>query len=167
MFGFNLAVSHLGLRHTIAHSFMVSDPWAGGEGWPLLSNVTNKDACHSVPPSVYPHVLHYCQRYYLGKWFIGKYKLRKDFISCEAPLLKIPPADIALKYQSAITPGDKERKDIKAKQVKYYAFMVCAMIDALNSAAKYYKDHHCDSRSANYNYTYTFHKDMRMPEEIT
>ena len=37
MFGYNLAAAHLGLRHTVAHSFAVSDPWAGGEGMPRLS----------------------------------------------------------------------------------------------------------------------------------
>ena len=32
MFAYNLAAAHLGLRHTVAHSFAVSDTWAGGEG---------------------------------------------------------------------------------------------------------------------------------------
>lgn len=32
MFSYNLAAAHLGLKHTVAHSFQVSDPWAGGEG---------------------------------------------------------------------------------------------------------------------------------------
>jgi len=165
MFGYNLAAAHLGLRHTVAHSFAVSDVKAGGEGWKLIDNVPSEDVCHNFPKSEFPHVIHYCQRYYLGKWFIGKYKLRKDFISCRAPLLKVPPDDLALKYTSAVMPGDGSLKEINPKQVKENAFMVCAMIDALNAAAKYYKDHHCDKETANYEYSYVFHKDMKMPSE--
>ena len=97
MFGYNLAAAHLGLRHTIAQSFAVSDILAGGEGFLLVDEVPAKDVCHNYPQSQLPHVIHYCQRYFLGKYFISKYKLRKDFISCEAPLLMIPPADIALR----------------------------------------------------------------------
>lgn len=165
MFGYNLAAAHLGLRHTIAHSFMVSDIWAGMEGWQLVTKVERKDICHNFPKSEYPHVIHYCQRYYLGKWFIGKHRLRKDFISCEAPLLAIPPADIALRYDYAILPDNNERKDLKEKGVKQEAFMVCAMIDALNAAAYYYKDQHCHRVTANYNYSYVFFDDMSLPED--
>jgi hypothetical protein len=163
MFGFNLAAAHLGLRHTVAHSFMVSDVRAGGEGWKLIDAIPAKDVCHNFPKSEYPHVIHYCQRYYLGKWFIGKYRLRKDFISCEAPLLMVPPDDIALTYTSAFTP-DGNFKILKKTEVKEEAFMVCVMINSLNSAAVYYKDHHCDKETANYEYSYTFHEDMTMPE---
>ncbi|KAG7354688.1 hypothetical protein IV203_004044 [Nitzschia inconspicua] len=163
MFGYNLAAAHLGLRHTIAHSFAVSDIFSGGEGWPLIDAVPAEDVCHNFPPSEYPHVIHYCQRYFLGKWFIGKYKLRKDFISCDSPLLKIPPADLALRYDYAIMPGDGSRKALKPKHAKEEVFMLCAMIDALNSAAKYYKDKHCDK--ANYEYSYTFFDDMSLPED--
>jgi hypothetical protein len=63
-------------------------------------------------------------------------------------------------------PGDDTLTEFKPKQAKENAFMVCAMIDALNAAAKFYKDHHCDKESANYNYTYVFHENMRMPEEV-
>jgi hypothetical protein len=63
-------------------------------------------------------------------------------------------------------PGDGTLKEWKPKQAKENAFMVCAMIDALNAAANFYKDHHCDKETANYKYTYVFHKNMRMPEEV-
>lgn len=96
----------------------------------------------------------------LGKWFIGKYRLRKDFISCQAPLLKVPPGDIALKYTKGIYPGNGKVKEMNPRDVKGNAFMVCAMINALNEAAVYYKDRHCDKATANYDYTYTFFNDM-------
>jgi hypothetical protein len=99
------------------------------------------------------------------QWFIGKYKLRNDFISCEAPLLKVPPSDLALRYTYAITPGDNRRKDMNPKHVKDYAFMICTIIDALNAAAKHYKDQHCDQDTANYEYSYTFFDNMTLPED--
>lgn len=163
-FAYNLAAAHLGLRHTIAHSFMVSDVFAGGEGWKLIDDVPAKDICHHFPKSEYPHVIHYCQRYYLGKWFIGKYKLRKDFISCEAPLLLMPPEDLATQgYTSAILPDGSRKEFSKSTHVLEEAFMICTMIRALNDAAVYYKDHHCDKGIANYDYSYTFNQDMAMP----
>ncbi len=165
-FGYNLAAAHHGLRHTVAHSFMVSDIFAGGEGWKLIDQVPAEDICHHFPKSEYPHVIHYCQRYYLGKWFIGKYKLRKDFISCQAPLLVMPPADLATKgYKFADLPDGSRKAFTKPTQAQEAAFMICTMIRALNDAAVYYKDHHCDRKIANYNYSYTFHDDMTIPEE--
>jgi hypothetical protein len=165
MFGYNLAAAHLELRHTIAHSFMVSDAGAGGEGWKLIDKVGNKDVCGNYPKELLPHVLHYCQRYFLGKWFIGKYKLRKDFISCEAPLLAVPPPDIGVKYNYHVSPNDQKKETISDRQVKYNAFMLCTLIPALNDAAIYYKDHHCDKATANYDRTYTFFEDMSTPED--
>jgi hypothetical protein len=67
MFGYNLAAAHLGLRHVVAHSFAVSDVYSGGEGWPLIDAVPPEDVCHNFPPSEYPHVIHYCHHYHLGK----------------------------------------------------------------------------------------------------
>lgn len=78
-------------------------------------------------------------------------------------MLKIPPSDLALRYSYAIMPGDGTRRDLKPKQAKEEVFMVCAMIDALNAAAKYYKDRHCEN--ANYEYNYTFFEDMSLPED--
>jgi len=166
MFAYNLAAVHLGLRHTVAHSFTVSDPWAGGEGWPLIDKVPGEKICKNFPKSEYPHVIHYCQKYSIGKWFMSKYKLRKNFISCSVPLLMPPPDDVALRYTTAIAPGGNVPKELKPKQIKENAFMVCAMIDALNAASKFYKDQHCKEGTGNYNYTYVFHDDMRMPDEI-
>eukprot|EP00934_Nitzschia_sp_Nitz4_P007256 Nitzschia sp. Nitz4//scaffold192_size41448//2057//3710//NITZ4_007480-RA/size41448-snap-gene-0.52-mRNA-1//-1//CDS//3329540221//7246//frame0 len=162
MFAYNLAAAHLGMRHTIAHSFMVSDVFAGGEGWKLVDAVPAEDICYKFPESEYPHVIHYCQRYFVGKWFIGKYKLRKDFLSCGAPLLTLPPADVAWKYEAALTPDGKYR-ELTKKNAKREAFMLCLMIQKLNEAAIYYKKNHCDE-NANYDYSYTFHDNMTMPD---
>lgn len=170
MFGYNLAAAHLGLKHTVAHSFQVSDPWAGGEGWKLIDAVPKTNICKEFPKSQLPHVLHYCQKYYVGKWFISKYRLRKDFISCESPLLTPPPQDLPMRYTSGVSSEKFSKTEVirewKPKELKEEAFMVCAMIDALNAASIFYKDQHCKDGTGNYNYSYTFHEDMRMPDEI-
>jgi hypothetical protein len=53
MFAFNIAAAHLGLRHTLAFSFMVSDVGTGGEGWPLVDEVDPKDVCDNFPKTEY------------------------------------------------------------------------------------------------------------------
>jgi hypothetical protein len=53
----------LGLRHTLAFSFMVSDVGTGGEGWPLVDKVDPKDVCDNFPKSEY--VSTSSSRYYI------------------------------------------------------------------------------------------------------
>eukprot|EP00548_Thalassiothrix_antarctica_P010273 CAMPEP_0194157748 /NCGR_PEP_ID=MMETSP0152-20130528/73166_1 /TAXON_ID=1049557 /ORGANISM="Thalassiothrix antarctica, Strain L6-D1" /LENGTH=393 /DNA_ID=CAMNT_0038866373 /DNA_START=220 /DNA_END=1400 /DNA_ORIENTATION=- len=157
MFAYCFAAAHLNLPHRVAQSFMVSDPGAGGEGWRLIHEM--KDKVCTPPQNLNPHILHYCQRYMLGKWFINKYRLRKDFMSCDAPLLREPPPDIAKQYNYQITP-DGERREFKMKTgPSRHAYMICALIPRLNQAARYYKEHHCKGK-ANYDETYIFHSEM-------
>lgn len=96
---------------------------------------------------------------------MSKYFLPKDIISCKAPLLKVPPADIALRYKRGINPNGFKIKALKPNQVVESGFAVCVMISALNAAAAYFKDNHCDKATANYNYSYTFFDDMFMEED--
>jgi hypothetical protein len=110
-----------------------------------------------------PHVIHYCHNYMLGKWFIGKYRLRKDFVSCAAPLLKEPPSDLALRYKFSIAP-DGTRKTYKDYQPQELTFMVCHLIRALNDAATHFKDNQCNG-TANYEKTYIFHDNMTLEED--
>lgn len=80
--------------------------------------------------------------------------------------MTVPPDDIALKYHSAVYPSDGHIQEYKnSHQIKGNAFMLCAMINALNAAAIYYKDHHCDKATANYEYSYVFHKNMTYEEK--
>ena len=154
MFAYCFAAAHLNLPHRVAHSFMVSDVWSGGEGWKLVDKMGKANVCNP-PPDLNPHVIHYCQRYMLGKWFIGKYRLRKDFISCDAPLLKEPPNDI-VKYNYQLAP-DGSQVALRSAQVGVrHAYMICALIPRLNQAAIFYKEHHCDGKG-NFEKTYIFH----------
>jgi len=180
MFAYCLAAAHLNLPHRTAHSFMISDPGAGGEGWKLVDRMDDDEVCQNNNnknnknrKKNFPHVLHYCHRYMIGKYFMTKYRLRKDFISnCEAPLLKEPPHDVYPKFKDyQITPDDGERHTFHNPQLgpKRHAFVLCQLLPKFNEAAKFYKDHHCNNNNiinnndnnttttANYNQTYIFH----------
>jgi hypothetical protein len=158
MFAYSLAAAHCRLPHQIAKSFMVSDPPVHSEGWFLIDPVPAKDVCYNVPRENLPYVLHYCHRYLLGKWFIGKYRLRKDFVSCESPLLMEPPSDIGARYNYYIAPEETERKYDKRRNVNpRQAFMLCTMIKGFNQAAEFFKKHNCEEGTANFEKSYIFH----------
>ena len=164
MFGYCFSAAHQGLKHQIAVSFMVSDPYAGNiEGWGLVDPLGKEKVCQQPPREELPYLLHYCQRYMLGKWFINKYRLPKDFISCEAPMLMEPPSDIGLQYDFAIGPGSVEKKPFpKPHFIVRMAFMLCHLIPALNEAADYFKRHNCPAGKANFNKTHIFHTSMEI-----
>ena len=170
MFAYNLAVAHLGIRHTIATSFMVSSPDDSyHENFQMIDKVSDRNICKRFPESALPHVIHYCQKYHVGKWFFSKRvfpEFWNDFFSCETPLLKRPPNNLAWRYTSAILPGKGDKvEELTPAKAKRHAFFLCALIDAVNAAATFFKDQHCKEGSANYEHTHVFHKDMRMPNE--
>ena len=49
MFAYNLAIAHLGLRHSIAQSFAVSLPGVAGEGFPLIDKIPPSKICKDFP----------------------------------------------------------------------------------------------------------------------
>ena len=168
MFAYCNAAAHLNLPHQVSQSFMVSDIGASGmEYWGPIDAVEGEDICKEggIPSELLPNVLHYCQRYWLGKWFIGKYKLPKDFISCHTPLLREPPNDIALKYDHAVQPGTGDIKPMKKPEhIKRNAFMLCYFISALNEAAAFYKEHNCKDGTANMEKTLIFHDSIELDQ---
>ena len=159
-FAYCLAAAHVRLPHQVAKSFMVSDVYSGSEGWNLVDHIPTENVCYTAPRDRLPYVLHYCQRYLLGKWFIGKYRLPKDFISCESPMLLEPPSDIALRYNYSISPDQEERKYFSKQIYSHrYSFMICTMIKGLNDASEYFKKHNC-GEDAIFDKSLTFHDTM-------
>lgn len=167
MFAYCNAAAHLKLPHQVAQSFMVSDVSAGNmEGWKRSVDAVEADAvCKEggIPNELLPNVLHYCQRYWLGKWFIGKYKLPKDFISCHTPLLMEPPDGIALEYTFAVKPNG-EIAELRPEHVKRNAFALCYFIRALNEAASFYKEKNCKEGNANMEKTLIFHDSIEIKQ---
>ena len=165
MYGWSLAAAHLGLPHTLAESFMISATHIGrGEGWALVDVLRQDEVCEYPSPREeegrLPYVLHYCQNYWLGKWFLGKYRLDSDFLSCKKPLLREPPNDIGSQYNFYVKPGGKPygtKERLSRQEAKREQFMICQMIARLNDAATWYKGQTCESGTANYEKSFIFH----------
>ena len=179
MYGWSLAAAHLRLPHVLAESFMVSetDITAGGEGWPIIDQMKDDDICDdshrsntTSSSSSMPFVIHYCQSYWIGKWFIGKYRIKSTFLSCDSPLLQEPPTDIReWKYDYYIKPGGKpygQKERMKPITARREQFMICQVIKRLNDAATWYKKQICEVGNANYDKSFIFHHSLD-PENNT
>jgi peptidyl serine alpha-galactosyltransferase len=167
MFAYCLAAAHSRLPHQVAKGFMISDVGGlYGEGWGLMNEHSKRDMCTpgAIPNDHLPHILHYCQRYTLGKWVIGKHRIPLDFLSCEAPLLAEPPVDIGEKFNFMFEPDQKkeERHKLPEQTIKNHAFMLCHLIPYLNEAAIYWKDNHCSGKTPNKQKSLTWFDDMEV-----
>ena len=152
MFAFCIAAAHLELKHQLIDSLMISNVGVDrGEGWPMVDAIT-KDTVpslcefasqpdHSQHPV--PSVIHYCQRYAIGKFFFGKRRMVKDFFECETPLMEFPPMDIIETTNYKHIYNDK-RKDLTTKMARREGFMTCAVLGALNDAGTFFKEHSCN-----------------------
>jgi len=73
-----------------------------------------------------------------------------------------PPRNFVEGRNYMIYPRRKARKDFKnLRLTRRMAFSVCHIIKAVNEAAIYFKQQHCDSQ-ANFNKTFTFFENMEM-----
>lgn len=168
MFGYCFATAQLELPHTMVKSIVVSTTMSRDrEGWPLV------DALDSVCPfptqsaEVLPTILHYCKRYMAGRFFWSKYRLRKDYLSCEAPMLTMPPPNITdidwwlpIPTASGNVDNQKVQKISSKRITRREAFMLCGMIEKVNEAVEYWKKQHCGD-TANLDRTYNFHDDPK------
>jgi peptidyl serine alpha-galactosyltransferase len=167
MFAYCLAAAHSRLPHQMAKGFMVSDAGSlSAEGWDLMNGKSVRDMCTpgAIPKDHLPHILHYCQRYALGKWVIGKHRIPLDFLSCEAPLLAEPPVDVGEKFNFMIEPDKKkeEKHKLPAHVIKNHAFMLCHLIPYLNEVAIYWKGNHCNGKTPNKQKSLTFFDNMEV-----
>ena len=168
MFGWSLAAAHLGLPHTLAESFMVSAVEIGdGEGWALIDALGQDEISDystlKEKEDKLPYVIHYCQNYWLGKWFLGKYRLDSDFLSCDKPLLLEPPKDIGSKYDFYIKPGGKPygtKEKLTPKVAKREQFVISQMIARLNDAATWFKGQTCEEGKVNLEKSFIFHHSL-------
>eukprot|EP00547_Thalassionema_nitzschioides_P008075 CAMPEP_0194224584 /NCGR_PEP_ID=MMETSP0156-20130528/37842_1 /TAXON_ID=33649 /ORGANISM="Thalassionema nitzschioides, Strain L26-B" /LENGTH=424 /DNA_ID=CAMNT_0038956227 /DNA_START=27 /DNA_END=1298 /DNA_ORIENTATION=+ len=119
MHAYSMSAAHLNLPHRLSKEFMVSEV-GGKEGFHFLDGISRGDACNaSFPVKNLPLVLHYCQRYSLGRWFFNKYKLREDIFDCNAPLLRDPPLDVGTIYDWNIFPNGVDMHDYKNPSKHY------------------------------------------------
>jgi len=168
MFAYSAASAHVGLKHHLSRSFMVSHARIKGEAWRWVDAKSGSEVCNtrtnyadavkaSRGAEYLPNVIHFCQRYFLGPFFFNKYKLPEDFISCHQPLLKEPDLDVTQSYSEATTP-DGTRHVLNEVERKRHAFMLCNLISLANDAASYWKQQHCQGLTANFEKTTVFLK---------
>jgi hypothetical protein len=171
MFGYIIATAHLQLPHTFLKSFVVSTTTtAHREGWELVDNlrhICTQSQLVETKSSPIPFALHYCKRYLLGTFFWSKYRLRKDFMNCNVPLLQEPDASL-VHWRNWTSPPPKKRdqrgnwsqetKALSEKTAKREAFMLCGMITVVNEAVGYYKRQACGN-GGNFSKVYNFHDD--------
>lgn len=166
MYGYCQAAAHLQLPHTMSTSFMISDVVPPKEeGWDFLQDIPRSEVCQAVDAEKLPFVFHYCQRYALGRWFVGKYKLPEDFFfNCKTPLLRVPPRDIAVKYNYYIFPNGERNEYREEMSIKQHGFMNCMLIDAFNEVAEYWKQRNCKDEPPNLEKTLIFHSESQFAE---
>ena len=166
MYGYSTAAAHLRLPHQLAKGFMVSDINSGSEGWSFMNNADETVCKVEQFQDKVPQVIHFCQRYSIGEFFLSKYKLPVEILSCDQPMLELPPLNIAV-YTNHSRFGDgtvtvwKQSKDQLRKKYQN-TYMICSLMPAINNAAKFFKDHHCPN-GANYNQTWnSFTTDQKL-----
>ncbi len=158
MYAYCIAAAHVRLPHQILTSMMVSDSGAagkhGGEGWSLIDKISDDDVCTSkVDDADLPLVLHFCQRYMVGKVFFGKRRMPKNIFSCDMPLLIEPPQNLSTMYDYFTPPSPHRPKDEKKPfknqfQSKYDSFMICILSRGVNEASMFYKKNNCDDNAS-------------------
>ena len=152
MYAYCIAAAHLKLPHQMVSTLMVSNTDTGAyeEGWSLIDPIPDTNVCgmlNSENKSNAPNVLHYCQRYIVGRWMFAKHRVPKKYFECDRPFLDSPPLDLSTAFDYAIPPGesDDKKQQLRPQKIKREAFMVCALNNAMNEAAEFFKSHHCEN----------------------
>ena len=160
MYAYSLAAAHVELPHQMVRSLMMSDTGNQREGWNIIDDLSLKDACQfgfdiRKTDRALPGVMHYCQRYMIGKHFFGKRRLPKDFLTCERSLLYEAPPDVGAKYDYKIPPPPHkppgEKKPLNQMQQRRESLALCIVTRTLNDAATFWKQNACEEGKANLN----------------
>ncbi|KAL7560899.1 hypothetical protein ACA910_008181 [Epithemia clementina (nom. ined.)] len=174
MFGFIFASVALQLRFTMIKSIVVSTTTTSDrEGWAFVDKLTDEQVCNSskrTSETKLPIVLHYCERYMYGPMFFSKYRLKKNIMDCDKPLLEPPPSSFVGQFDYSITPPRADGKDrdtykpehqriVSQRIAKREAFMLCGLTHSVNAALIHHKQLACPAGTANLEMTYTIYND--------
>ena len=157
--------AHLELPHLMIESLMVSNSGAGGEGWPHVDKIRNPicqlDYLADVDKYPQPNVLHFCQRYIVGKYFFGKRKMPKNVFTCASPYksMAYPPIDLGEKFPFKHPLGTERTRledageeltktDLNPKHARREAYMICVLTSFMNDALSFFRDKNCNADSA-------------------
>jgi hypothetical protein len=198
MYSYIIGAANANLPHHILQGFMISGDDSGNEepteGWSFLPEVPPEEICNFAAEAYkldantvcteaeesfkcralrkIPNFLHFCQIYHVGDWFWGKHNFPKDYLTCESPLVAMPPANLGSDYADYRLDPLGSRTDkipINSNEKTRNAFMICAMSSVLQEAATYYKKHSCEVDNANFETTLNLYNHLTPPtaEEAT
>lgn len=164
MFAYSTAAAHLGLKHQLVVSWMLSNTDMGTsmEPWEWIDDPASQTCPGSPGREQLPQTLHYCQRYFAGPFFFSKYQVWSkpekpmDFLSCEHPLYAEPKAHEIVNYNKSQT-LDGNWHDLNPRQARRQGFMLCQVLARMNEMALFFKQHHC---RGNYNDSKVFFHPM-------
>lgn len=175
MYGYVIATAHLNLSHTFVKSLVVSTTITRNrEGWALVDQLPDESVCPFPEATALKgglFALHYCKRYLLGRrTFWSKYRVRKDILECEAPLLEVPDPAILSLRESMGPPPVKDiqargnwtviyQPEVSPRTAKREGFMLCGLISKTNEALEYHKRQFCPEGSGNYSKVYSIYTD--------
>ena len=176
MFGFIHASVQANLPFTMLKSIVVSDTSTKTrEAWSFIDALPDDQVCRPALDSKLPIVLHYCKRYMLGDdYFFSKYRLKKNIMNCEKPLLLEPPSDLAtrqFRYGYDAPRADLKDKDsywkdrllkkklMSERDAKRHAFMLCSLTSKINDSLERMKRSVCGASGGNLNRTYSIFLD--------
>ena len=211
MHSYSLAAAHLNLPHKLAEGFMVSDVEADENFDFIDTKLTFGNACMNAPelvPAVsetpvdardattmtdpayeamgismsdLPFVLHFCQRYAMGRYFFSKYKLPENtFDDCNAPMMIEPPRNVGDLYDWNVFPNGQEKWNFepaeknpnevgeknKVPYRKRFTWMLCAVVYGVNEAVRNYKGRSCGTDAKYFQKTFHFHDEKNFTESL-
>jgi hypothetical protein len=134
-----------------------------------------------IPIKDLPYVLHYCQRYAMGRYFFSKYKLRENmFDKCEGNIMIEPPRDVASIYDWNMFPNgiehwdfkpDPNSEDLGNERLKQRVrlingWMLCVVVYGMNEAIIHYKKAKCGNDEKFFQKTYHFHDEKNFTDSL-
>lgn len=156
----------------------------GGRPFDATDSTTMTDPAYEKDKGIriaeLPFVLHFCQRYALGRFFFSKYKLPEDmFDNCEGPMMMEPPRNVAEVYDWSLFPNGVEKYDFapdptadehKELTKKYaqlrHGWLLCAVVYGVNEAVQAYKTASCGTDEKFFQKTFHFHTEENFLESI-
>lgn len=161
------------MRHFSFHlvALGISQSLRAREGWSYVDSLNAQQICEPPPLARLPMALHYCKRYRLGRNFFSKYRIKKNILRCDKPLLKPIEQDLLsrgidwyIKPPVAFPSQNKlynETREKLKERPHRELFMLCGMTKSMNEALRFFKQRACVNQGidANLNETYSIYED--------
>lgn len=149
MYAYAASAAHLDLRHTLLKNLMIGcmSGWRPVDDMP--PEAVRRHQCVEppvTPAAVGPYLVHYCQRYSVGRFFFGKRTVPHNVldVQLEAPVSwsdsPTPPSDLFInstRYASMSKDGKQCDGSLsQCRGVYRNAFLICTLNAAINGARR-------------------------------